>query len=50
MSPRDWSGLMTGIVPPQGPSSESQFQLSVSMKGVSRFTGCVLCILNIDLF
>lgn len=42
MSSRDSSGLMTGIVPLQGSSSESQFQLSVSMKGVSFFTGCFM--------
>lgn len=49
MSPRDSSGLITGIVPPRGPGSESQFQLSASMKGVSCFIDCVLRILSIDL-
>ena len=49
MSPRDLSGLMTRIVPPRGPSSESQFQLSASVKGVSCFIDCVLCVLSTDL-
>lgn len=49
MSPRDSSGLMTGRAPPGGPCSESHFQLSASMKGVSCFIDCVLCIWCIDL-
>ena len=37
MSLRDLLGLMIGRVPPRGPSSESQLQLSESLKGVSCF-------------
>lgn len=49
MSLRDSLGRMTGIVPPRGPSSDSQLQLSASMKGVSCFIDCVFCVLSIAL-
>lgn len=48
MSLRDLLGLMIGRVPPRGPSSESQLHLSESMKGVSCFIDCELCVLSTD--
>lgn len=50
MSPGDPSGLRTGIAPPWGPSSESQFHLSPWRKGVSCFLrDHVFCILSTEL-
>ena len=40
---------MIGRVPPRGPSSESQLQLSESVKGVSCFIDCELRVLSTDL-